>query len=124
MKRHLFATAAFDITAGVLLVGWAPWVTELLLDQPLKGVGIVTARLVGLGLLAPALATVRTARGRSICEDQGLGNTVVFYNAAAASLLVLAWVGSASLGVVLWLGVFLHAVLALRCLANRAPIEN
>ena len=24
----------------------------------------------------------------------------------------------------LWLGVFLHAVLALRCLANRAPIES
>ena len=57
-------------------------------------------------------------------EHQGLGKTVVVYNAAVACLLVLAWAGSASLGVFLWLDVFLHAVLALRCLANRAPIES
>jgi len=125
MKLHLLTTAAFDMAAGVLLLGWAPWVTELLLDEPLEGVGIVAARLVGLGLFVSALAAGRRARGGSLSEHQCLGNTAVAYNVAAACLLVLTWAGSAaSLGVVLWPGVFLHAVLALRCLANRAPVEN
>ena len=116
MKSLLVVSAWLETITGVaLIVSPAAPVSLLLgaaLDTP---VGVVLARLAGAALLALGLACwLARGDGRSPAA-RGLVVAMLFYDLAAAAMLLYAGLGLLLSGVGLWPAVLLHLVLAVWC---------
>lgn len=95
--------AAGEAATGLALLAAPAWVVALLLGGEAAGVALPVARVLGIALLALALA----------CWPGPPRRGMLAYGLAVAAYLAwLGWTGAAS-GLLLWPAVLLHAGLAL-----------
>lgn len=118
MKRLLLVTAVLEAGAGLALLAVPRAAVMLLLAAPLETSAATTlGRVAGAALLA-----LGVANGLARFDDQsratrGLVIAMLIYNLGAASILGTAGILSPPVGILLWPGVGLHAVMAIWCVA-------
>lgn len=113
MKKLLIATVLVEAGTGLGALIAPSVLTQVLLGAPLEGgVALTVARVAGAALLALALACwLSRNNGRAMVV------TMLFYNIAAAAILVHAALGLALSAIGLWPAIGLHTVLAGWCAA-------
>ena len=114
----LFAlTAVIEAATGLALIAAPDFVVRLLLGAELAGPGVPLGRLAGVALLALGVACwLARDDGESRGAKAVLG-AMLLYNVGAALVLATAGLSWPTAGVLLWLAVGLHAILALWCAA-------
>lgn len=111
-------TAAAEGATGLALVAWPPMVASMLLGASLDSpAALVMARVGGAALLCIAAACWMARNDRQSRAARGLLAGLLLYNSAAAAVLVHAGAGLGLSGIGLWPAAFLHAALALWCIA-------
>jgi hypothetical protein len=121
MKKLLVITAAVEAGTGIGLLTAPSVLARVLLGAPLDGpVALTVARVGGAGLL-----TIGVACWLARDDGRALVRAMLFYNVAAAAILVHAAVSLALSGIGIWPAIGLHTVLAGWCAAalksTRAP---
>jgi hypothetical protein len=119
MKALLVVSAAIELSAGLALLLAPSLAASLLLGSPLgTPSAIVLGHLAGLALIALGVGCW-LARNR---DEGGTASPIfaamLFYNAAAALLLVYARLGMALVGAFLWPAVLLHAAMTVWYVAS------
>jgi hypothetical protein len=118
VRTLLIVTALFEIATGFALAISPSLPVSLLLGSPLDtSSGSVVGRLAGVALLTLGLVCWRARNDDQSRVTCGPVVAMLFYNVAAATLLVYARLGLRLSGVCLWPAAVLHAVLALWCIA-------
>lgn len=113
MIRVLDLAAFGEIATGFALVAMPSIVGQVLLGEQLTGVGIPTARVAGIALIALSIACWR---------NSGLPGMLIY---SAAVTVYLAYVGlwGGFTGILLWPGVGLHLLLSILLWRRRFDIE-
>ena len=118
MKALPIVTAVIEVGAGLALLGFPSAVAMLLLGTPLETPAALTvARVGGAGLLALGVACWLARGDTQSPAARGLVGAMLLYNAAAVAVLAHAGIGLGLHGALLWPAVFLHAAMALWCVA-------
>ena len=118
MKALPIVTAVIEVGAGLALLGFPSAVAMLLLGTPLETPAALTvARVGGSGLLALGVACWLARGDTQSPAARGLVGAMLLYNAAAVAVLAHAGIGLGLHGALLWPAVFLHAAMALWCVA-------
>jgi len=108
MRKLLVLGAALEAAMGLALMIDPPVVTRLLLGDGVSGTALPLSRVAGIGLLSLGLAcwpgAVRLGGHPAL---RGL----LCYNLLATIYLLYLGIGGEWVGVLLWPGVALHAVL-------------
>ena len=118
MKALPIVTAVIEVGAGLALLGFPSAVAMLLLGTPLETPAALTvARVAGAGLLALGVACWLARGDTQSPAARGLVGAMLLYNAAAVAVLAHAGIGLGLHGALLWPAVFLHAAMALWCVA-------
>jgi len=115
-RALLIATAIVEAAtgAGLLLAPALP--VSLLLGATLDaGAASIVARVLGAALVALGLASWLARDDSRSPASRGLLAGLLFYDAGAAALLVLAGLGPELRGIALWPAVVAHAALAAWC---------
>jgi hypothetical protein len=119
MQRQLFfiVTAAGEGATGLALLVAPAAVLNVLLGapQPLAE-SLVAARIAGAALVALGLSSWLARNDHLAPSQGGLLVGLLFYDAAAATLLTLSGTRWNLAGIGLWPAVALHAVLGVWCL--------
>jgi hypothetical protein len=119
MKILLTVTAAIEVGAGAVLMGFPTAAVKLLLDSPLDSpAGTILGRIAGSALCALGIGCW-LARGSARSPAAGcLVAGMLFYNVAAVGVFTFAGLGLKPVGVALWPAVILHAAMAGWCIAS------
>ena len=115
--RSLFtATVLLEVGAGLALLGSPGFTTWLLLGvrTPSPEV-IVVGRVAGAALLAIGVACWFARDDRGSRAQPGLLWALLVYNVGACAVLAFAGSTLSAVGVALWPGVGIHAVMAVWC---------
>ena len=108
MKNRLLAFAAIaEAVTGVALIVVPSLVVKLLFGADITGIGVVTSRFAGLGLIALCVAC-----GAFESASRALYGMLTYSSLATLGLFYLA-VGGKWNGPLLWPAVVMHAVLTL-----------
>lgn len=113
MKRFLFVTALIEGVTGLALIAAPSIIVSLLVGTALnESSGMLLSRLAGIALVSLSIICwlYRTKETAS-----GIVKAMVFYNVAAAALLVYGQTIGFS-GLALWPAVLLHLGLGVRCI--------
>ena len=114
MKTVLTATAIFEGTTGIALLLAPAFVVSALLGSSLvEPTGILVGRLTGIALIS--LTIICWMYRNEEYHAGGVVKSLLFYNVAAAALLVYAGTTGFS-GLALWAVVLLHAGMAVWCI--------
>lgn len=106
MKKTILALAAIaEAGTGVILLADPPIVVRLLFAAEIDGAGVLMSRLAGIALLGLGVACWP---GHS--TSQPLGGMLT-YSALAMLYLIFVGVRGRAVGLLLWPGVVLHAIL-------------
>jgi hypothetical protein len=116
--RNLCIVSAFvEAGAGLALLGCPTFAVNLLLGELLLSPSALTvARVGGAGLLALAVACWFSRDDSRSRSAKGLVTAMLLYNVAAFAILAYAGLGLGLNGEFLWLGVALHAAMAVWCI--------
>lgn len=118
MKALTVVTAIIEVGAGLALLGFPSAVAMLLLGTPLETpAALAVARVAGAGLLALGVACWLARGDTQSPAARGLVGAMLLYNAAAVAVFAHAGIGLGLHGALLWPAVFLHAAMALWCVA-------
>ena len=118
MKNLLVVTALLETITGLALIVSPALPVSLLIGAALDtAVAPVLARIAGAALLALGVACWLARDDARSVAARGLVAAMLFYDAAAAAVLVYAGLGLRLSGVGLWLAVLLHLALAVWCVA-------
>ena len=118
MKSLLIVTGAIEAATGLALLGLPSLVVSLLLGGSLDApAALVVARMTGAALLALGVACLLARNDSNSRAAAGLVTAMLLYNGAAVSVFVYARVGLGLTGIGLWPVFFLHAALAIWCIA-------
>ena len=91
----------------------------MLLGVPLDTPGgLVAGRIAGAALLSLGVVCWQVRNGERGSAATGVVSAMLFYNAAAAAILVYAGVRLKLQSTLLWPAIVVHQVLALWCLVN------
>jgi|SRR5271165_1311334 len=106
MKKNVLAlAAAAEAGTGLLLLAWPPIVVRLLFGSEISGAGIIMSRIAGIALIGlgvccwPGNSTFQTVNG------------MLTYSTLAMLYLGYLGVRGEFVGILLWPGVVVHAVL-------------
>lgn len=105
MNNILMLAALAEAGTGVILLAYPPIVVRLLFDAELVGAGVIMSRLAGIALIGlgaacwPGKPTVRAFYG------------MVTYSTLAMLYLTYIGVRGEMVGLLLWPGVVVHAIL-------------
>ena len=128
MRNLCIASAFIEAGAGLALLVCPTLAVNLLLGGLLVSpAGLTVARVGGAGLLALAVACWSARDDSRSPAAKGLVAAMLLYNVAAVAILAYACLGLGLNGVFLWLGIALHAVMAvwcIVCLASSAERMN
>ena len=119
MKLLLSITAIVEAVAGLTLLLIPTVAASALLGVPLDTPdGLVTARIAGAALIALAVACWRARNGERGSPATGVVEAMLFYNFAAAMVLVYAGIRLELRSALLWPAIVLHLGLGVGCLTN------
>lgn len=120
MKPLLTISAAIESVTGLALLVAPSVPASLLLGSTLETtVGSTIARIAGAGLLALGIACWLGRDGAAGART--LVAAMLFYNTAAAAVLIHAGLGLGLSAIGLWPAVVLHLALAIWCIACLRP---
>jgi hypothetical protein len=112
----LTVTAAIEALTGISLIVAPSLVVSLLIGTSPDGATTMTlARLAGVALMSLAIACWLS---RNNAAAAGVVKAMLFYNVAAAAVLLYGAIGYKLSGVGLWPAVLLHAGLAVWCFVS------
>jgi hypothetical protein len=118
MRTLLIVTALLEAATGFALAASPSRVVSLLIGSPLDTrPGSLVGRLTGTALLTLGLVCWLARHDQQSRVAAGPVAAMLFYNVAAATLLVYARLGLGLSGIGLWPAVVLHAAMALWCIA-------
>lgn len=118
-KILLIVSALLEAVVGLGLLVIPAVTVSLLLGVPLDTpAGLVAARIAGAALVALAIACWQVRNGERGSAATNLVIAMLFYNAAAATILVYAGVRLKLQSTLLWPAIVAHQILALWCLIN------
>ena len=117
MKPLFATTAVIEAATGLALIVAPEFVVRLLLGAELAGAGVPLGRLTGVALLALGVACW-LARDDESRAARALLAAMGLYNVGAVIVLGMAGLASPAAGVLLWLAVLLHAVMAAWCVVS------
>lgn len=113
MKILLTITGVFEGLTGLALMTAPALVVSVLLGTSLEGAApMILARITGVALLSLAIACVQS---RSNEGAPGVIKSMLFYNIAAAAVLLFGAIDYKLSGIGLWPTALLHAGLAVWC---------
>jgi hypothetical protein len=105
MKKVLALAAVGEAVTGLMLIVYPPIVVRLLCGAEINGSGVIVSRIFGISLVAISVACW-PARGfaQPLCG-------MLTYTALAALYLIAIGING-YVGILLWPGVVVHAILA------------
>jgi len=116
MKRLLALTALLEAGAGLAVLLVPQVFVELLLHGTLDGtVALTVARIAGVALLALGVACWFARGDTGGAAWLGLTKAMALYNLGVVLVLVVAGLQMATVGILLWPAVIIHAVMAGWC---------
>jgi hypothetical protein len=119
MKLLLTITAIVEALAGFTLLLVPTVAASALLGVPLNTPGgLVTARIAGAALMALAVACWRARDAERGSPAGGVVAAMLFYNFAAAMVLVYAGIRLELHSLLLWPTLVLHVALGVWCLST------
>jgi hypothetical protein len=119
MKLLLIFTAIVEGGAGLALLVVPTVAVSLLLGVPLDTpAGLAAARIAGAALIALAIACWRAGNGERRDSARGIIEAMLFYNFAAAMVLVYAGIRLQLSSAFLWPAIVLHLALGAWCLLS------
>jgi Kef-type K+ transport system membrane component KefB len=127
MKILLTVTAIIEVGAGVVLIGFPSAAVKLLLGTGLDTrAAVILGHLTGVALLALGVACWLARDDPQSRAARGLIAAMVVYNTGAVVLFLFAAISPGLRGVALWPAAFLHAAMALWCIAclRRRPVAQ
>jgi hypothetical protein len=122
-NRLLMATAALEVSAGVVLMSAPAAAARLLLGAAIDAPGLVVARVAGAALFTIGILCWVASTERSGLVARRVLSALLFYNVAVLVAFVHANLALQLTGIGLWPVVGLHAALGVWCIAclyNRA----
>lgn len=105
MNTILMLAAIIEVGTGVILLTYPPIIVRLLFDAEIVGVGVIVSRLAGIALIGLGAACWPGTDSR-----RGFYGMVT-YNVLATLFLIYVGVRGEGVGLLLWPGVIVHAVL-------------
>jgi hypothetical protein len=119
MKLLLMIAAVIEASAGLALIVLPTVAVSLLLGMPLDTpAGLVAGRIAGAALLALAIACWQARNGERGSPSTGVVEAMLFYNFAAAMVLVYAGIRLDLHSALLWPVIVFHFCLGVWCLLN------
>ena len=119
MKLLLIISAVFEALVGISLLVLPAITTSALLGVALDTpAGFVAARIAGAALVALALACWNARDGERAGPALGVVTAMLFYNFAAAAVLVWAGIRLELRSPMLWPTIVLHLALGVWCLIS------
>jgi hypothetical protein len=119
MKLLLIIAAVIEASAGLALIVLPTVAVSMLLGAPLDTpAGLVAGRIAGAALVALAIACWQARNGERGSSSTGVVEAMLFYNFAAAILLVYAGTRLDLHSALLWPAIVLHFCLGVWCLLN------
>ena len=119
MKLLLIVMAIIEAPAGIALLVMPAAAVSMLLGVPLDtSAGLVAARIAGAALVALAIACWQARNGERESPATGVVMAMLFYNFAAALVLVYAGIRLNLHGALLWPALVLHFCLGGWCVLN------
>ena len=119
MKLLLIIAAVVEAGAGLALLLIPIVATSALFGAPLDTPnGLVAARIAGAALVALAIACWQARNGERGSPATGVVQAMLFYNFAAAMVLVYAGIRLDLRSALLWPAIVLHLGLGVWCLTN------
>lgn len=117
MKALLTTLAVIEASVGAVMLAVPSFIWTGLLGPPLSGgVELVIARLVGVALLALALACWLLRNEERSHAMKGLVGAMLLFNFGASGVLLYAGLDWGLFGVGFWPGVLFHAAMGVWCL--------
>ncbi|WP_035351938.1 hypothetical protein [Edaphobacter aggregans] len=105
MKKVLATAAVAEAGTGVILLAYPPIVVQMLFGAEISGAGVVMSRLAGICLIGLG---VSCWPGNSAFQPL---NGMLAYSTLAMLYLILIGVRGEGVGLLLWPGVVVHAIL-------------
>ena len=119
MRLLLIIVALVEAPAGLTLLLMPGVATSVLLGTPLDTpTGLVAARIAGAALVGLAIACWQARNGERGSPATGVVQAMLFYNFAAAMVLVYAGISLDLRSALLWPAIVLHLGLGVWCLSN------
>jgi len=119
MKLLLIISAIVEAAAALVLLVVPSVAISLLLGVPLETpAGLVPGRIAGTALLALAVACWQTKDNDRGGDSTGVVEAMLFYNFAAALVLVYAGIHLELRSALLWPAIVLHLGLGAWCVLN------
>ena len=116
MKLPLIIAAVIEAVAGLALLLIPTVAVSALLGVPLDTpTGLVAARIAGAALVALAIACWQARTGERGSPATGVVEAILFYNFAAAMVLVYAGIRLDLRSALLWPAIVLHLSLGAWC---------
>ena len=125
MKLLLMVAAVVEAGAGLTLLLMPGVATSVLLGTPLDTpTGVIVARIAGAALVALAIACWQARNGERGSPATGVVDAMLFYNFAAAVVLIYAGIRLELSSALLWSAIVLHLALGIWCISNRWPTRR
>jgi len=105
MNTVLMLAALAEASTGVILLVYPPIVVRLLFATEILGVGAIMSRLAGIALIGLGAACWPTTDNRRAFQG------MVTYSGLAMLFLIYIGVRGDGVGMLLWPGVIVHAIL-------------
>jgi hypothetical protein len=118
MNKILMLTALAEAGTGLLLLAYPPIVVRLLFGAEIVGTGFIMSRLAGIALIGLGTACWPGAETRSAFY------AMVTYSVLAILYLITIGVRGEGVGLLLWPGVVVHAILVVLLFRARFKEEK
>jgi len=119
MKLLLIITALLEAVTGLALLVMPSATVSILVGAPLETpAGLVAGRIAGAALAAIAVACWQARNGERGSPATGVVEAILFYNFAAALVLVYAGIRLELRSAMLWPAIVLHLGLGAWCFLN------